>query len=132
MTDQFLVGVRLGIIGVVAALVLWHFFLPIQRFKEGELTAFFLAIFTFCCTVLLLFGELFGVEPGPWLFGYAFLMMLGDAVKLMFLYHRPDFRVVWFNHTALYIMTFIELAAHITLWILQVVVWMTTYVDVGQ
>jgi len=125
-------GPRIAMIIITGLLFFWRFFVPIWRFKEGELFAVVFSILEWIANGMMLFGEIFAFEPSPWMFGWAFLYLLGDLIKLMFLRLREDFEVVWFDRTRLTVITAFTAVLEAVIVILQIVNWLTTYTNPGQ
>lgn len=72
-------------------------------------------------------GVIFTVSPGDWIFTYAFLMLLGELVKILFLFIRKDFEQRYLKRPVLIIITIVVTVVYTALVITQIILWMTEY-----
>lgn len=110
-----------------AILLLYYLLIPIHRYLEGEVFALCFSLLQLVTHFFFMMGVIFSTTPGDWIFTYAFLMILGELTKIIFLFVRKDFEQRYMKRPVLLIVAIVVTAVYITLLVLQIVVWMTEY-----
>jgi len=111
---------QMWVLGIVMAL---HALLFVQRLAERELQAIVFG-FTNVLAHIALFVMLFrSIDPSSFLVTFCFLFIMGDFIKILFLFVADDFSVLWLKKPLLYVLTLFFIAAYFTLNILQLVLW---------
>jgi len=102
-------------------------FLILQRLVEREIFALiFIVLLTISHWVL--FAMLFAtVDPGAFVFTFCFLMIMGEYVKVMFLFIMNEYEVIWLPKPIHYLLTFCFIIGYLTAMILQVVIYLVDY-----
>lgn len=113
--------VFIGILGSVQTLLI------VQRIVERE-------IFSLIFTVLLaiahwvLFAMIFqSVDPGAFVFTFCFLMIMGEYVKVMFLFIMNEYEVIWLPKPIHYALTFCLIIGYLVAMVLQIVIYEEDY-----
>jgi len=111
-------------IGMLASL---HTLLIVQRLVERE-------VFSLIFTVLLavshwvLFAVIFqSIDPGAFVFTFCFLMIMGEYVKVMFLFIMNEYEVIWLPKPIHYALTFCLIVGYLVAMILQIVIYEEDY-----
>jgi len=101
--------------------------LIIQRIVEREIFALiFIVLLTIAHWVL--FVILFqSTDPGAWIFTFCFLMIMGDYVRVMFLFIMNEYEVIWLPKPIHYLLTFCFILGYLVVMILQVALYETDF-----
>lgn len=102
-------------------------FLILQRLVEREI---FALIFIVLLSIghWVLFAMLFQtVDPGAFVFTFCFLMIMGEYVKVMFLFIMNEYEVIWLPKPIHYILTFCLIIGYLTAMVLQIVIYLVDY-----
>jgi len=113
-------GYTIGIMVVLGLMLALQITLLVQRFFEKEIHAI---IFSFLAISghLVLFIMLFlSIDPLSFVFVFSLLWIMGEYVKIMFLFVVDQFEVLWLKRPILYILSLLQIVAHVVLVILVV------------
>lgn len=118
---------RVAQVVIFGAFVGWHIFQIVHRFLVGELFAVAFAFVQVIGAFFIFLVSLATLGPGGYIFAYAFLMLLGHIVALMFLSLREDLEVRLLHKPALIGINIIQTVAYFAILIIQVVIWLGGY-----
>jgi hypothetical protein len=127
---QYATSVRFAIIAGTALMLLWFVVQPVHRFASGEVFAFLFSILQLLAGGIMLASQCLSQDPGSWFFAWIFLLMLGEAVHLIFLAIRTDFveqYVAWFSRQTLIILSVGLFVLSLGLVVLQIIQWYATF-----
>jgi len=101
--------------------------LMVQRVFDRELFALgFIIVHVFGHWIMAIITIL-SVDPSAFLFTYVFLMILGEYIKLMFLFLADNIEVRFLNKYILYGISAGFIVIYIVILILQIVIWLVEY-----
>jgi hypothetical protein len=104
-------------------LVAWHAFQIVHRFLVGELFAVVFAFIQIVGVILMFLVSLFTLDPGGYVFCFAFLMILGQIVAIMFLCLREELEIRLLQKPALIGINILLLIVYLAILTIQIVLW---------
>lgn len=107
--------------------MVYYLALPVHRYLEGEVFALIFSLYQVVTHLFLLFGSIFRINVGDWIFAYGFLMLLGELVKILFLVFRKDFEQRYLPRVVLLIISIGLCLAYGVLVSLQIALWLREY-----
>lgn len=107
--------------------MLYYLVLPVHRYLEGEVFALIFSLYQVVTHLFLLFGSIFRINVGDWIFAYAFLMLLGELVKIIFLVFKKEFTQRYLPRLVLFIISITLSVAYGVLFSLQIAIWLREY-----
>eukprot|EP01095_Lingulamoeba_sp_RSL-Kostka_P008773 TRINITY_DN297_c0_g2_i1.p1 TRINITY_DN297_c0_g2~~TRINITY_DN297_c0_g2_i1.p1 ORF type:complete len:194 (+),score=37.72 TRINITY_DN297_c0_g2_i1:76-657(+) len=116
--------VFVGILGVLRLFLIGH------SFCEKEIRNILFQHFVFGGILLLFYSMLFSEyeDIGPFIFTWTFLMILGEYVRLMFLFIVEDYQVIWLKKPLLFLISIFLLILYSIVLIIQSLYY---FIDIG-
>jgi len=99
----------------------------VQRVLDKELFALGFIVVHVIGHWILVLVLILSVDPGSFIFTYAFLMTLGEYIKLLFLFLADNIEVRFLTKPILYGISIAFVVVYLTIIILQIVIWLVTY-----
>jgi len=111
----------MGIVGVV------YLAAVAQRIRDKELFALGFIVVLNVGHIIMLLILILSIDPGAFIFTYAFLMILGEFIKVCFLFLAENIEVTWLSKNLLFVISGVFIIIYLIILILQVVIWLTEY-----
>jgi len=115
---------QMALMGIIAVVYLAAI---AQRIRDKELFALGFIIVLNVGHIIMLLILVLSKDPGAFIFTYAFLMILGEFIKVCFLFLAENIEVTWLSKNLLFIISGVFIIIYLIILILQVVIWLTQY-----
>jgi len=123
LVARIVATVMLGLLqGIYTALMVF-------RFLDGELFAIAFSILLFLANFAMLIISIYSVDPSQYVFVYAFLMLLGEFVKMMFLFlkKKEEFSVRFLNRSMLWAVSGVMACLYVVILICEIYLFFVGY-----
>jgi len=98
-----------------------------QRVLDKELFALAFIILQVIGHWLMTLITILSKDPGAFLFTYAFLMSLGEIIKILFLLLADNIEVRFFTKQILFGISIVTLLIYIAIIVIQIIIWLVQY-----